>query len=166
MVLRGHPFHLGHSNIISYMCNHNDVVIAALGSTGTYQDFKNPWTQADRVQMIRNVYGDRVSFVYLEDIGASEGKNDWCDYVLEKCKSAGFERPTDYYSGSEADIAWYRGRFDEKHLHVMDRALSGIPSATDIRTMLAHDDSTWKKWVPAVNHSFVEHTYPKRFKLK
>ncbi len=166
MVLRGQPLHDGHVETLFRMSKRHETVLAGLGSTGHPQDPKNPWTQSDRITMVRNVFGSRVNFVYLEDIGAEQGRNDWCDYVIKKCIDSGFDAPTDYYSGSEADATWYKERFPEDKLHIADRFTTGIPSATDIRLMLAMGDDGWKRWVPEVNHAFIERTFPERFKLK
>jgi len=189
-VMRGQPFHLGHTATINMMNENYETWSIGLGSTGRHSEPSNPWTQVDRQQMLRNVYGNRVRIIPLQDIGAEQGSNSWCDYVLEKARGMKLPEITDYYTGSHADAMWYKGRFwlgseDDpilqtseakanyftkdgvlRRLHIVDRAKNIYPSATEIRTFLATRSDEWKKWVPGVNHSLIEQTYPDSFKVK
>jgi hypothetical protein len=189
MVARLQPLHKGHTRIINAMIEDFDKVIVGLGSTGRHSEPSNPWTQVQRQQMLRNVYGNRINIVPLQDLGATQGGNDWCDYVLDKCAGMKLPEITDYFTGSYADATWYKGRFAAEdlslnevadpqiysnfhteeglfcRLHVMERANNPVPSATELRTFLTTRSDAWREWIPAVNHELVESTYPERFKV-
>lgn len=184
------PLHLGHTFIFNYMNEQFEDWSVGIGSTGRHNEPSNPWPQIDRQTMLRNVYGNRVRIIPLQDIGAEQGADTWCDYVMDKAVAIRLPEITDYFTGSEADAMWYKGRFwggsendpllntpeyREKYftkdgtlrkLHIIDRSKNIFPSATEIRTFLATRSDEWKKWVPAVNHELVENTFPEQFKIK
>jgi hypothetical protein len=167
-----------------------DMWSVGLGSTGRHNEPSNPWPQVLRQEMLRNVYGNRVRIVPLQDIGAEQGANTWCEYVLDKAVKMNLPEITDYFTGSHADAMWYKNMFWEgdpndkvlatkeyqakyftsdgilRRLHVIDRSKNPFPSATEIRTYLATRSEEWRQWVPAVNHELVETTYPEAFKVK
>lgn len=188
-VARIQPLHLGHTAVFNRMNENFDTWSVGIGSTGRHNEPSNPWTQVDRTTMLRNVYGNRVKVIPLQDIGAEQGSNSWCDYVLQKAQAMNLPEITDYFTGSHADALWYKGRFwlgDEKdpiletnvyrksyftnngilrRLHLIERSNTIYPSATEIRTYLTMRSDEWKRWIPAVNHELVEQTYPERFKV-
>jgi hypothetical protein len=177
-----------------------ETAILGLGSAQKTSDEHDPWPIDNRIQQARNVYGDRIKIVPLNDLGATSGTNDWIDYVLDKANKLGLPEPTDYYTGSEADAIWYRERFYRKYfspvpegvtlpdswdnsmpeeydayyteggvlrrLHIRARDMTQIPSATEIRTFMALRNDGWKKFVPYVNHSLIEETYPEEFRVR
>jgi len=190
-VMRIHPLHLGHTAVLNRMNENYETWSIGLGSTGRHSEPGHPWTQAQRTEMLRNVYGNRVKIVPLEDIGAEQGKNTWCEYVLSKAEKIWPGAPiTDYFTGSHADAMWYKGLFwhgaeDDpllqtpeyqkryftkegvlRRLHILERSETIFPSATEVRTFLATRSDEWKRWVPGVNHQLVESTYPEHFKIK
>lgn len=189
-VMRCQPFHRGHAMIINRMIEDYQTVIIGIGSTGRHSEPSNPWTQIQRQEMLRNVYGNRIRIIPLQDIGTEQGSNDWCDYVLQKCLTMKLPPITDYLTGSHADATWYRGRFlldgdpvrslkpyvvdpneepkddNIRRLHILDRNSNPVPSATELRTYLATRSDEWKRWVPGVNHKLVEETYPEEFRVR
>lgn len=187
-IVRIQPLHEGHTRIFNRMIQDNDVVIVGIGSAGESRTTRNPWTVEERQQMLRNVYGDRIKIVPFSDIGSEQTSTQWVDFVLAKLKKVGLPDPTRYYTGSEADAIWYKDRFynrelskplsnsrrDEQYyvgdrfrvLYNLNRYEMTIPSATEIRTMLETRSDRWKKYVPEVNHSLVESTYPEEFRVR
>lgn len=180
-VARIQPLHLGHTAVFNRMNENFDTWSVGIGSTGRHNEPSNPWTQVDRTTMLRNVYGNRVKVIPLQDIGAEQGSNSWCDYVLQKAQAMNLPEITDYFTGSKQDALWYKGRFYneifhkeplEEHyvdgtlrkLHIIDRN-SFIVSATEVRGYLQLRSDEWKKLTPAVNHTLIETTYPERFKI-
>lgn len=191
-VMRAQPFG-GHGNLVNEMIWNNEVVIIGLGSAGESRSRENPYTIEERQQMIRNVYGNRVKIVPLQDIGSEQYSNDWVDYVLDKIEKVGLPSPTRYYTGSQADATYYQDRFyheslsywktgirdplinpnsnfyvDDilRELYIIDRYQTNVPSATEIRTMIETRSNLWKKWVPEVNHTLVENCYPEHFRVR
>ena len=184
-VVRIQPLHEGHQRLIHSMISDYDVVLVGLGSTNKSREKHDPWTVEERQKMLRNVYGDRIKIVQLQDIGTTQGTNDWVDYVLEKIQKLGLPAPHDYISGSEADAVWYANRFFYKgisdqvswnfsdfyisdiyrNLYIKHRKVDPIPSATEIRSFLETRKDNWKQWVPRVNWDLIESTYPESFKV-
>jgi hypothetical protein len=183
-IMRIQPLHKGHTRIINKMNEDYETVLLGIGSTQKSRELWDPWTFEERKTMIRNVYGDRVKIVQLQDLGTTDGSNDWVDYVLGKIKKLGMPEPTDYFTGSLADARWYTGRFVlndvskvedhtdfvvngvERKLHIIERSRSPYPPATDLRTFMSLRDDSWKQWIPAVNWDLVESTYPEGFRIK
>ena len=188
-VFRIQPLHLGHTFTMNIMNQDFDMWSVGLGSTGRHSEPANPWPQVLRQEMLRNVYGNRVRIVPLQDIGAEQGANTWCEYVLDKAVKMKLPEITDYFTGSHADAMWYKGMFwvgdpnDKilatkayeakyftstgvlRRLHIIDRSNNVFPSATEIRTYLATRSEEWRQWVPGVNHELIETTYPEAFKV-
>lgn len=190
MVARLQPLHIGHCKIIGKMIEECQTAIVCLGSAQISREKHDPWTVEERMEMLRNVYADRIKIVPLTDLGAIT-PHQWVDYIIEKIGKLGLKTPTDYYTGSDADAIWYRDYFAadwdaiENHtskdftgleryyttdcvlrrLHVMDRNVNPVPSATEIRTWFETRTNGWKEWVPAVNHDLVKNTYPEEFKV-
>jgi bifunctional NMN adenylyltransferase/nudix hydrolase len=68
---RFQPFHNAHLQLLQVALTQAEQVIIALGSHRTASNIKNPWTTAQREQMIRASVSpdklDRLHFVYLRD---------------------------------------------------------------------------------------------------
>ncbi|MBW2965638.1 adenylyl-sulfate kinase [Candidatus Woesearchaeota archaeon] len=63
---RWQPFHNGHKYIIDKAIEQGENVCIAIRNTEISE--KNPYTVAQRIEMIRRVYGDKVSSVVIPDI--------------------------------------------------------------------------------------------------
>ena len=188
-IMRTQPLHKGHCWIINEMLQSAETVIIGLGSCDKAGNRSNPFTGEQRIQQIKNVYGNRVKCLPLNDLGSTPDKSEWIDYVLAKIRGLKLPEPTDYYTGSPADAIWYDERFwnrdlvghlyrdpHEGHytnpndystlrmLHVMDRASKVFPiSATEIRAFIELRSDKWKPWVPEVNHQMIEELYPDEY---
>lgn len=194
-VMRLQPLHKGHSTIINSMIEDFETVIVGVGSTQKQREKWDPWTFEERKQMLKNVYGDRLKIVQLQDLGTTEGTNNWVDYVIDKITKLGMAPPTDYFTGSQADARWYTNRFfmegvsewdasdpyssamNElnsryysngilRELHIVDRAKNPVPPATDLRTFMELRSEEWKQWVPQVNWELLESTFLEEFKVR
>ena len=172
-VMRIQPLHRGHTRIINQMIQDCETAIVCLGSTQKSRERHDPWTVEERMQMLRNVYADRIKIVPLTDLNAAN-PTQWAEYVFDKLKKLGMKEPTDYYTGSEQDSYWYRDHFNvnwqsgnihDRRLHILNRENNPVPSATEIRGFLELRTDKWREWVPAVNHELVQNTYPEEFKV-
>lgn len=186
MVGRFQPLHRGHLKSINRMIQDCETAVICLGSAQRSREQHDPWTVDERMQMIKNVYADRVKIVPLNDLNAATPKQ-WTDYIFEKLTKLGMKEPTDYYTGSIQDGYWYKHCFwgdefwsdsDEQPnklqfyngetkrlLHLIDRGKNEVPAATEIRGFLQLRSNRWMDWVPAVNHKLVHDTYPEEFKV-
>lgn len=179
-LFRGQPVQKGHTAQVNSACEDFSTVIVGIGSPHKSREPNNPWTVEERMQMWKNVYGDRIRLIPFADMGFVNPA-DWCEYVLNKIRGAGLPEPTDYMTGSVADALWYREHFylegeqTKRHLtsdgmlrklRIMNREniASGI-SATEIRQYLQMGSDKWRQYVPAVNHDLVFDNYPDEFKV-
>lgn len=154
-VMRTEPLHMGHTLIIDRMIKDNDEVIIVLGSKNQEPSYKNPWSYEERKTMLRNVYGSRIKIVGVDDIGEENDENHWCDHVLNEINNQQLETPNHYYSGSEFDASWYKGRFGNE-ITIINREENDYISATEIREMIKNKDDSWKRHIPKVIHNLVE----------
>ena len=180
VVGRFQPLHLGHCATIHKMIQECQTAIVCVGSSQLSKEKNNPYTVEERMNMLRNVYGERIKIIPLADISAAT-QRQWVDYICDKVSKLGLERPTDYYTGSQADAEWYKHFFfnpkvsaftvdtiDEykgRKLHIIDREKNVYPSGTELRLFLETRNTGWKKWVPAVNHNLVESSHPEILKV-
>jgi bifunctional NMN adenylyltransferase/nudix hydrolase len=68
---RFQPFHLGHLHLVEHALNLAEKLIIVVGSHNKPRDWKNPWTSAERIDMIKASLTDeqreRVYFQTVED---------------------------------------------------------------------------------------------------
>lgn len=186
-VMRLQPLHSGHLRIINRMIANCDTVIIGIGSSDKSFTAHNPYTIEDRMEMLRNVYGNRIKIIPLKDLGLTEVTREWADFVISKIKKVDMPAPTEYWTGSEADAVFYQEHFYTQKmireapgdpipyprrsgfigpLHIVDRGSNPVPPATEMRTFLQLHDDSWKQWVPAVNWDIVENNYPDEYRTK
>ena len=184
-IFRSVPVHNGHVDTVNNMiANHKEVIIG-IGSANSKDLRRVPYPVEIRQQMWRNVFGNRIKFVPLADLGFVDYTEEWYEYVLDKIRKLGLPTPTDFYSGSEVDAKWYMNyhagyephcvkhdtyttyynRYHNRRLHIIDRSKRVVISGTDLRTSLELRDNSWKQWVPRVNHALVENNYPPQMRV-
>ena len=68
---RFQPPHVGHISTIKYCLNVADIAIIILGSSNASRDVKNPFSDVERVKMLRNCFSDeengRIVISFVED---------------------------------------------------------------------------------------------------
>lgn len=189
-VMRCQPLHRGHIFILNEMVQDCQTAILCLGSAQKSREPHDPFTVEERMQMVRNVFGDRIKIVPLNDLGAARPE-DWTNYIFTKLEKLGMKTATDYYTGSVADSHWYKHAFflngvspitQDQHLreydprdgselligrrlHIINREGNPVPPATDVRTFLSLRNENWKQWVPPVNWKLVADNYPDELKV-
>jgi len=183
MVGRFQPLHNGHLKSINRIIRDCETAIICLGSAQKSRELHDPYTVEERMEMLRNVYADRIKIVPLNDLGAAR-PFEWTNYIFAKLDKLGMKEPTDYYTGSVQDSFWYNHCFylegtssydlgdlfitvdgKKRKLHLVDRDMNPVPSATEIRGFLQLRVDGWKKWIPKINHDLVEKMYPEEFKV-
>ena len=86
---RFQPFHLGHKAVIDEALQHADNVIMLIGSANLPRSLRNPFTVAERSQMIKGAYtpeqAARIHCVPLDD--ALYNDTRWLQYVQAAVKS-------------------------------------------------------------------------------
>ncbi len=120
MVGRFQPLHNGHTKTISLMIQDCETAIICLGSAQKSGELHDPWTVEERMQMLKNVYGDRIKIVPLNDLNAVTPE-EWTNYIFDKLKKLGMPEPTEYYTGSRHDYCWYEHCFSLCWLELEDK---------------------------------------------
>lgn len=184
-VMRMQPPHRGHMNLINRMRQDCDTVIIAFGSTQLSRMVRHPFTFEERVEMVRATCGDSFKPLPLVDIDSSASNDDWVDYVLDKIRKLNLHAPTDFFTGSSQDAKWYTNRFAQltdpmvevnmtrtysskatgKRLHIIDRHLSTLPPAEELRSLIERRDPEWKIYVPERLLDYIEWNYPPELRV-
>lgn len=112
---RMQPLHKGHASTINRMIEECPIAIVCIGSAQLSSERDNPYTIEQRMEMLRNVYADRIKIIPLKDIGAAN-QDQWVNYIADKITKLGMNPATDYYTGSFADAEWYRTYFHNEEL--------------------------------------------------
>lgn len=184
-VMRVQPLHRGHARLLEVMLQDCDTLIVGVGSTQHHGVPLHPFTFQQRIEMLKSIFGDSVKPIPLVDIESQLATDDWVDYVLEKARKLNLPTPTDYYTGSAQDAKWYVNRFAQltdpvqevagvrcytnpttgRRLHVVERAVTGYPSATEIRGLVEQRDTEWHNYVPARLVKYIEWHYPPHLRV-
>lgn len=184
-IFRGSPVHNGHVDTVQNMIMNHKEVIIGIGSANSKDLRRTPYPIEIRQQMWKNIFGNRIKFIPLADLGFVDFADEWYEYVLEKIRKLNLPIPTDFYTGSEVDGKWYMNyhagnnpiciknetfttyynRYKNRRLHIVDRSKRVIISATDLRTSIELRDDSWKKWVPRINHKITEDCYPQQLRI-
>lgn len=183
-VMRMQPPHRGHMNLINRMKQDCDTVIIAFGSTQLSRVVRHPFTFEQRVEMVRSVFGDGFKPIPLVDIESQTVTDDWVEYVLDKIRKLNLPSPTDFYTGSPHDAKWYTSHFasiegkatdigltrtyhgeENRRLHIIDRVLSTLPAAEELRSLIERRDPEWYSYVPERIIQYIEWNYPPELRV-
>ncbi|MBI4256927.1 adenylyltransferase/cytidyltransferase family protein [Candidatus Uhrbacteria bacterium] len=139
---RFQPYHIGHHMVIQGMTKLCKKVVIGIGSSDKAHTTENPFTVAERKEMIQQALQDEdiipmfdVEFVELPDF------NDdiqWTQHVLEKVGQVDM-----IWTGNEATKKCFEGKLEIKQI----KEVPGI-SSTSIRQMIKTSDMDWKTKVP------------------
>lgn len=124
-IMRAQPFHLAHEDIIRQMLDESEDVYILIGSAQECGTDRNPFTYAQRRQMIENVFpnNDRLHIKPIADLG---DYTRWANYIVV---NLGF-RPDAYYCGDDQD----KVLFEAIGIHAVEFKRQKFPiSATQIR---------------------------------
>jgi len=170
-MFRQQPLTNGHYRIYSQMIRDNDLIIIGLGSVQVEGTRDNPFSQKERSEMIRKVFGEvpkgsktKIKIVPINDIGAVE-KEDWVKHCISTIEKKNLPTPTRYYAGSETDLDWFQGAKNNKGNEIqlinMNRHTSNLLSGTLVRQSISTGTEEWKSHVPECLIPYIEENYPK-----
>lgn len=132
---RFQPFHIGHESVIQEALKQAKQVVVVVGSSFTARTTKNPFTFAERKQMIKAVFPtDRVVVVPVGDFPYDDTK--WVAAVQSAVTTAiPSVKDIGLIGHSKDSSSYYLKIFPQWKKHVEVEDVSGI-NATDIRKAL------------------------------
>ena len=155
-VVRAQPWHIGHQYLLNCMIEENDFVTLCLGSCNKPISWQNPWSKAEREQMLSNANEGWPHYesVSIDDLG---DKGNWPKFVLGNVQKHYEEQeelwgekddyldPTHYYCGGEFEASFWQN----SNLEIVIKNRShGVMSGSEIRTTVAMGDDSWKPYIP------------------
>ena len=132
-VLRGMPIHKGHMKAIERMClYHADMCLVALGSANSPISLYNPFTYAERREMLRVLYPE----LKVVPIADQVSDDDWFNSLMDIVEAVFplFKR-VNLYCGSPQDVEKFNHE-GKVILKLVDRSEQPHLNATDIRNYL------------------------------
>ena len=158
VVMRAQPLHSGHERVIRQMlkqCGKATVILGSIQEQGTP---RNPFTYAQRKEMILNVFSAEASRLKVMCLFDINNPVQWADFVLDFMQESMPDRgvPDVYYAGSAYDAQWFAPCFE--HIETVDRTDPAFPyvSGSMVRDMITIGDNRWRQFISPCNHHFIE----------
>jgi len=169
------PLSKGDANTIGQLTQDFNTVIVAITGANAPVTRKTPFTIEERIEMVKNVFGDRVRVVTVDEVleGSEESR---AQVVLRTIKEAGLPDPTDLWTNDENDVVDFKEFFyrsnpykdvnpaDEskymvgnvrRWLHVVQSYSIVYPKQSELRSSIEKRDAGWQVWVPKRNIDLV-----------
>ncbi|MCQ2428262.1 MAG: adenylyltransferase/cytidyltransferase family protein [Clostridia bacterium] len=151
---RFQPVHLGHCAMIDVGLRVCARVGVLIGSSEESMTEKNPFTYEERRDMLKAVYGDRITVAPIPDIGVGN-TFAWGSYVIDTCIKTFGEAPEIFVTGTEERrSSWFIPSLGIYELCVP----KALPvSASSVRKMLSEGSfEKWKRVTPPELHGSYE----------
>lgn len=159
---RFNPFHNGHAHVLKHALETSKLVILLLGSAGLARSLKNPFTFAERKEIIQSWYSNEVASERLSEQDGGElviaplrdfpyNDSHWIRNVQSMVNGCvamrpGLKDPVVHITGSDRDEStWYLKAFPQWELDLISPLRSdgtGDLSATRVRELLLDPSST------------------------
>ena len=140
---RFQPFHMGHKALVKEALGRGATVVVAIGSSTAKSGLRNPFTAAERRQMVEAVFPNEVrsGAVVVAEV---PDLHDPLRYVAHALAITG---PVDVVYGNDDETG---DLFERAGLRVETPGLVERArfEAKTIRAQIAADDLTWRKAVP------------------
>lgn len=162
---RFQPFHNGHLALVDQATKDCDILVVVLGSADRPADIKNPFTEADRAQMITNVvmenFKDRnfaIRFVAVHD---HDDDQKWLQELRTRVAPIIEESDVTLFGHKKDDSSYYLDLFPTWEYNEVAIQEDGL-SATDIRKQLLKYNKIPKERLPSGVIHFLEHWHQSR----
>lgn len=137
LIGRFQPFHNGHEYLVQHALSHAEHLLIIVGSCFAARNLRNPWTLAEREQMIRSTLTDkqqaRVTIAGIPDVFYCDG--DWAGHVRHAVERHTADRTEVVLFGHTKDASsYYLALFPEWRYEELPN-YAGL-SATPIREEL------------------------------
>lgn len=134
---RFQPLHAGHISLIRKAAESADKVLVLIGSANKLTDFKNPFTDDDRLKMLEQEFSD-VDNIIIQTVKDYDSDDEWIQEVTSRALNIE-EDPTNVaLFCNPKDEEWYRRNF----LFPVETVDSVAISATEVRTAW-YEDNLW-----------------------
>ncbi len=170
---RFQPVHKGHiRNVIAPACNNSDYVLFLLGSANRSTNSKNPFSAAQREEMIRGVC-ESVGFhkkTHLKFEGISDFKysdNRWLQQVQSRVSNA--VNAIEYVEGDEVEItlfgvekdgsSYYLSKFPAWKRSLGQAEDPSLYNATNVRERLYQGLDSWRELLPPTVKNWIDANY-------
>ncbi|MEK6976030.1 MAG: nicotinamide-nucleotide adenylyltransferase [Candidatus Thermoplasmatota archaeon] len=144
VVGRFQPVHKGHVALIARALEDCQQVVVGIGSAASKTSLRNPFTAAERRQLIAAAFPQEVASGRLTIVDVPDINNPprWVEHVI------GITGAIDRVFGNDDDTL---ALFDMANIPVASPGLMDRErcEASTIRVQLAEDDPAWRKAVPA-----------------
>lgn len=148
---RFEPFHIGHKAVAEVALKENKKLIILVGSAKATLGKKNPFTYAERKEMIEDAlyeYRDRILILPLRD--AKYNDDAWVVTVQNTISRVAKDESVRLYGHFKDDSSYYLKYFPQFELAEQPNFFGA--DATTVRTSMFEGGTDWKKLVPEVNH--------------
>lgn len=155
---RFQPFHLAHLELLTQALDKANNVIVVLGGYKNASNIRNPWTSADREDMVRASLSkednERVKFIHMRDYLYND--NLWLTVVQQKVEEI---------TGDSTSVALIGHQYDRTSSYLTQfpqwsrievKNIDKFLHATDIRQMYFTHDAGYKKFLPEGTVKFLE----------
>lgn len=146
LIGRFQNLHKGHEQMIDKALELCENVGIFVGSSNESMTNKNPYSFETRKEILKTVYGDKISVYPLPDIGVGNNSK-WGDYVIKNIIDRFGVMPDLFVSGKEERRAeWFDSEKSKTVAELLIPKTIDI-SASKIREFLLNDDlENWKKY--------------------
>jgi nicotinamide-nucleotide adenylyltransferase len=145
---RFQPLHIGHITIIQNLLKQYDQVVVAIGSAAKNRMNKNPWTLAERMEVLHMVFGDIAKIRFISQVDCLDDDEWWKDIIN---KSRQIDR---VYSGN----SWVLSICEKHAMPFTGISVLYELSATKVRKRLSENQSI-VDLVHPLTHDFITSSY-------
>ncbi len=151
---RFQPFHLAHQNLIKYSLSLAEKVIIILGSARSASDVKNPFTPAQREEIIRTCFPDDAKrlifrsvrdYPYNDHVWTAEVQN-----IVGETTEENDSAKIAVFGFFKDKSSYYLNLFPQwnfEEFYVSDKKLLSI-NATTVREKFFSESEDWKEFLP------------------
>jgi len=149
---RYQPFHHGHYELVKEALEHGETVLVIIGSAHKARNIQNPWTSAEREEMIRSTLTDeersRVKFFHVRDYFYTN--NRWLTEV-QRIVSEATDGIEDDKICDIGEVSWF-----PQWKFIKMRNLDRMPHATTVRGLYFTHDNAYRSHVSTTVATYLE----------
>ncbi len=160
---RFQPFHHGHLHVIESAFAHCEQLVLVIGSAFRARTVKNPFSYAERKQLIRQNliaydavqgtdFAGHIHFIASEDVFYDE--QSWCGAIRRQVDAIAQQHPITLFGHDKDDSTYYLSRFSPWNYMAVDNFQQ--VNATPIREQYLLDQSHSQQFLSKTTTDFLE----------